>query len=375
MTSKKVAYVATVYSHLANFHIPFMHMLQAQGYEVHAYANPDHCKAEVERAGIVCHDIPFSRSPLSFDNVRALKRLTGAFKEHRYDMIHVHTPNASAVTRVAARIAGCRNVIYTAHGFHFYKGAPLLNWLMYFPLEWILSRWTDVLITINQEDYAKARKFPVRGKTVYMPGVGVDVGSFRSSEIEDADRIRNELRLDGSEFVALSVAELNRNKNHEQFIHAVFELRRQNVPIVGLIAGIGNREAELKALVKSLGLEAGIRFLGFRRDIASLMQASDAVVLMSKREGLPKVLLEGMAAGKPLVVTDVRGNREVVTHRVNGYRVSYGDVGATAKALYELYNNSSKRAEIADVNSRDAAAYDIRNITDMLDRVYAATIA
>ncbi|REE57521.1 glycosyltransferase involved in cell wall biosynthesis [Paenibacillus taihuensis] len=375
MNTKKAAYIATVYSHLSVFHVPFMNMLKSQGYEVHAYASPDHCKKDVKQAFIACHDIPFSRNPLSWNNVKALGQLVKRFKEEQYDLIHVHTPNASVVCRIAAKLAGCQtSVVYTAHGFHFFKGAPLLNWLLYYPVERLLSRWTDVLITINQEDYERARKFPVRGKAVYIPGVGVDVSSYRNTDIRKLQTLREELGLTGEEFVVLSVAELNRNKNLEQLIHAIHEMTQLGAPIVGLLAGVGNREPQLRALVKQLNLEQNIMFLGFRRDIPDLIHVADTCVLMSEREGLPKVLLEAMSAGKPMVVTDIRGNRELVDQDSNGYKVPVGDTVATAGALFKLFLNPKLRAEMGRRSWEKAATFDMRNIMNELKYVYAERI-
>jgi glycosyltransferase involved in cell wall biosynthesis len=371
MTGPKAAYIATVYSHLRHFHLPFMRRLQSRGYTVHAYASPDHCRAEVAAAGFDCRDVPFRRSPLSAGNVRALRQMIDAFRRENYDLIHVHTPNASAVCRIAARIAGCRNVIYTAHGFHFHGGAPLFDWLAYYPVERLLSRWTDVLITINSEDYARALKFPVRGRTVHVPGVGVDVRRFRTADAGRSASLRRDLGLAEGDFVALSVAELNRNKNHEQFIFALRQLRDQGLPAFGMIAGVGSREMKLKALVRKLRMEDRIAFLGFRRDIAALMQAADVVVLLSRREGFPKVLLEAMAAGKPMVVTDVRGSRDLVRDGQNGWRVPFGDAAATAQALGRLYARPDERMQMGNLNASQATAYDIRNILERMDLIYA----
>lgn len=371
MNPKKVAYVATVYSHLAVFHIPYMKMLASQGYEVHAYASPDHCRSDVEQESIVCHDVEISRNPFSLRNLKALKQLTKQFRQERYSLIHVHTPNASVICRIAAKWAGCKNIIYTAHGFHFYQGAPLLNWLLYYPVEWLLSRWTDVIITINNEDYERVKKFPVRNKAVFIPGVGVDIDKYRDVRDESVANVRNELGLNGTEFVVLSVAELNRNKNHEQFIHALHKLSLQGIPIVGLIAGVGEKEMDLKSLVAELGMEQNIIFLGFRRDISVLMQLAEVIVLMSEREGFPKVLLEAMAAGKPMVVTDVRGNRELVTSYENGFRVPYGDVAATVLALTKLYSEPDLRQEFGRNSKEKAIYFDIPHIEEKLKTVYS----
>ncbi|SFF28354.1 Glycosyltransferase involved in cell wall bisynthesis [Paenibacillus catalpae] len=374
MSTKKIAYVATVYSHLSVFHIPFMNMLKYHGYEVHAYASPDHCKEDVKRAFIACHDIPFSRNPFSMQNVKALKQLVKRFKEEQYDMIHVHTPNASVVCRIAAKLAGCKNVIYTAHGFHFFKGSPLLNWLLYYPVERMLARWTDVIIAINHEDHERASKFPVRNKVVYIPGVGVDVSSYRNIDLKKVASLRNELGLSGKEFVVLSVAELNRNKNIEQLIYALHELTQLGVPVVGLLAGVGDREPVLRALVQQLNLEKNILFLGFRRDVPELMNIADTCALMSEREGLPKVLLEAMSAGKPMVVTDIRGNRELVASNENGYRVPVGNVAATTGALLKLYLNPKLRSEMGKTSWEKAESFDIPNIVEEMKDVYSERI-
>jgi glycosyltransferase involved in cell wall biosynthesis len=371
MKSQKVAYVATVYSHLAVFHMPFMEKLKSQGNEVHAYASPDHCKEDMHQESIDCRDIPFSRNPLAINNFKALFMLTRWFKREKYDLIHVHTPNASVICRIAARLAGCESVIYTAHGFHFFKGAPWINWLIYFPVEWIMSLWTDVLITINHEDYNRARNFPVRKKVVYVPGVGVDVQTYRSIGGRETNELRRELGLNGSGFVVLCIAELNRNKNHEQLIYSIHEMSQQGIPVVCLLAGTGDRESALKALVSQLNLEKTILFLGFRKDIPQLMQLADTVTLLSKREGLPKVLLEAMASGKPMVVTEVRGSRELVTSQVNGYKVPLGEVAKTVLAFTELYNNTELRKEMGRNSYEQASLYDIHEIMAKLEEVYA----
>jgi len=374
MSSGKIAYIATVYSHLSVFHIPYMKMLRNLGYEVHAYASPDHCKQDVEREEIACRDLEISRNPLSPANLRAIYKLFGNLKREKYDMIHVHTPNASVVTRIAARLAGCRNVVYTAHGFHFYQGAPLVNWLLYYPVERLLARWTDVLITINQEDYERARDFPVRHQIVYLPGVGVDVSQYRSVDADKVIALREELGLSGDVFIALSVAELNRNKNHEQFIHAVHEISLRGIPIVALLAGVGERESVLKDLVRNLKLENKVIFLGFRRDISVVMQLAHTVVLMSEREGLPKVLLEAMAAGKPMLVTNVRGNRELVTSFENGIKVPYGDVKATAEMLARLYHDPVMRAEMGRKSWEKAQMFEQSRLEEKLKGVYSEKI-
>ncbi|GJM82884.1 glycosyl transferase family 1 [Paenibacillus sp. HMSSN-139] len=332
--TRKAAYIATVYAHLAAFHLPFMSDLRDAGFTVHAYAAPDHGRDEVDAAGFACRDLPFSRNPLAPGNLRAMRELIGWLKRERYDLIHVHTPNASVVCRLAARLAGrpYPKVVYTAHGFHFFEGAPWLNWLLYYPLERFLARWTDVLVTINREDERRADVFPVRGRSVYVPGVGVDLSLYAAREGNEREQLRRDFGLAPDDFAVLCIAELNRNKNQEQLIGAIGELRRRGIPAVLLLAGVGREEARYRQLAAEHGVAGAVRFLGYRRDVLQLLQAADALALLSRREGLPKALLEGLAAGRPLVATAVRGSRDLVVPGRNGYLVPVGDVSAAADA-------------------------------------------
>ncbi|MGG1612745.1 glycosyltransferase family 4 protein [Paenibacillus sp. FSL K6-2441] len=360
--TRKAAYIATVYAHLAAFHLPFMRDLRAAGFTVHAYAAPDHGREEVDAAGFTCRDLPFSRNPLAPGNVRALRELVDWLKRERYDLIHVHTPNASVVCRVAALMAGrpYPKVVYTAHGFHFYTGAPWLNWLLYYPLERLLSRWTDILVTINREDARRAAAFPVRGRSVYVPGVGADLTLYSDAALGDGNREqqRRELGLAPDDFAVLCIAELNRNKNQAQLIEAIAELRRRGVPAVLLLAGVGREEARYRQLAAA----EAVRFLGYRRDVPQLLQAADVLALASRREGLPKALLEGLAAGKPLVATAVRGSRDLVAPGRNGYLVPVGDVQATAEALERLQQDAGLRQRMGEYGRKLARLYDLEQI-------------
>lgn len=371
----KAAYVATVYSHLAAFHLPFMRDLRARGYEVHAYAAPDHCRDEVEQDGFACRDLPFSRSPLALGNVKALFGLMKWLKRERYEFIHVHTPNASVVCRLAAALTRNDNVVYTAHGFHFYNGAPWRNWLLYYPMERVLSRLTDVLVTINREDYERAAAFPVRGKVVYVPGVGVDLAAYGNGIIPESGemttgQLKEELGLQPDDFAILCIAELNRNKNQQQLIEVVRELRGRGIPAVLLLAGTGEAEVDYRRMASEYGLQQAVQFLGFRRDIPRLLQAADVLALLSRREGLPKALLEGLAAGKALVATDVRGSGDLVIDGHNGYIVPVGEPLASADAFEKLYKDAELRQHMGVYSCGLAAQYDLKSIRAEISHIY-----
>lgn len=436
MAPRKAAYIATVYGHLAAFHLPFMEDLKNGGCEVHAYAAPDPFRKDVAEAGFEVRDLPFSRRPLSPGNIKALLALTAWLKKERYDIVHVHTPNAALITRTAAWIAGCRGIYYTAHGFHFYRGAPIYNWLVYYPLERLAARVTDVLITINREDYARAATFPTRGKVVLLPGVGVadlqqqvmeheqDDGGERAAVLPSgfancegrapmasgvggasrqpqADRIRGSLARAGAgaagglpaappaedakgyaveaalasgssqrPFVILCMAELNRNKNQEQLLRALQVLRREGVPAVCLLAGTGPLGASLQELARQLGIAEAVHFLGYRRDGAHLMAAASVVALLSRREGLPKLLLEALSVGRPIVATDVRGSRDLVTPGDNGFLVAPGDVAGTAAALRRLYQKPELAAHMGRRSREMAAPYRLETVRGLLHELY-----
>lgn len=371
----RVAFVATVYRHLEAFHIPFIQLLKTNNYEVHAFASFDSGKQALEELGVICHDIPFERSPFKISNLNCLKELIKYFKQFKFELIHFHTPVASIIGRAAAKITKVPHVLYTAHGFHFFKGSPLMYWILYYPIERFMARWTDTLITINREDYKRAESFPVKKYISYVPGVGVDTEIFKL-EISDHSQNskRKELNIGLDDIVVLCVAELNGNKNQTQLIDTIKILSVEFPNLKCLLVGYGEKESFYKEMVKTLKLEKHIHFLGFRRDISQLMKASDIVTLLSKREGLPKALLEALAAGKPIVTTDVRGNRDLVDNQVNGYVVPVANTDATVEAFRELILNPKKRTDFGNMSVQMSNQYDISTILNVMKDIYGKHI-
>ncbi|ANS76607.1 hypothetical protein AWM70_20175 [Paenibacillus yonginensis] len=367
---RKAAYVATVYSHLAAFHLPFMDDLRQDGFEVHAYAARDGRREEVEQAGFECRDLPFSRNPVNPGNFKAWLGMYRMLRQEGYEVVHVHTPNAGFITRLAALAAGTGNVFYTAHGFHFFRGAPLLNWLIYYPLERLAARWTDVLITINGEDFDRASRFRVRGRVVQLPGVGVEAPDKRGMDEAEKAALMQELQIPANAFILLCMAELNGNKNQAQLLQAVQRLRKNGIPVCCLIAGAGRCEERYRRLAEELDIQDSVRFLGFRKDGFKLMAASDVVVLLSRREGLPKVLLEALGNGKPAVVTDIRGCRDLVAEGFNGFRVAPGDVAGTVRALGMLYRNPDLLRRMGAAASFFYETYRLEKVRDLLKELY-----
>ena len=360
-------FVATVFTHLAAFHIPFMRLLQEWGYEVHAAASPTQGrKEEMEAAGVICHDVPFARSSVRADNIRAYRAVKALLDRVCFDLTHVHTPMAAWVTRLAAHRARQRPVLYTAHGFHFYRGAPWTYWLFYYPAERIARRWTDGLIVMNGEDYAQASRMGFQpGEDLFrVHGVGVDLTQFASGPAE-ALVARQKLGLGSTDLVVACVAEFNSNKNQAQLIGAWPRVIREVPRAQLLLVGEGPLRGALQKQVVRAGVP-NVWFFGYRDDVAAILSASDVFVLPSRREGLPRSIQEAMAAGKPVVATDVRGSRDLVEDGVTGLLVKVGDVDATAQAIARLLTDDELRRRMGEAARGRVQQY-------ALDRVLVET--
>ena len=294
---KKVLFVATVVkTHINTFHLPFLKMFKEYGWEVHVAAKNDFVDEPCVIPNCDRHfDIDFARSPFSKSNIKAYKQLKQIIETNHYDIIHCHTPVAGVLTRLAARTAKGTTVIYTAHGFHFYQGAPLINWLVYYPVERVCGKFTDKLITVNQEDYDRANSWRLRnnGKIYYVPGIGVDLEEIQNISINKVQK-KKEIGISNDVKVLLSVGELNKNKNHEIIIRVLSKLTNKN--FIYLICGNGELKEYLKNLAKELGVS----------------DKADLFLFPSKREGLPCSLIEAMACGLPCVASDVRGNKDLL---------------------------------------------------------------
>ncbi len=312
--AKRALFVATV-GRFFGFERNDIKILQSMGYEVHCAANFSLSGEDDFRAdGIVRHQVDFARSPLSRTNLTTYREIRELLREIPFDLVHCHTPMGGVIARVAARRYRKKGtkVIYTAHGFHFFKGAPLINWLFYYPVEWILAHWTDVLITINREDYRLARKHMHARSVEYIPGVGIDMDKFSQGEVSVEEK-RRELGLSDGDIALLSVGELCERKNHEIVVRAIGRLRDPHVKY--FICGTGVLREKLSRTIRELGLEGQVFLLGFRTDISELCQSCDIFVFPSIQEGLPVALMEAIACRCPVVCSQIRGNTDLVPDR------------------------------------------------------------
>ena len=313
--AKRVLMVATVPSMIGQFNMSNIRILMNMGYQVDVAANfldtsvwpterVEKFRTSMNEMNIECFQLDFSRNPLKVNkHIDSYKKVVELIQKRQYSFIHTHTPIASAIVRLAAKKTHTK-VIYTAHGFHFYDGAPLKNWLIYYPVEKFLSRYTDVLITINKEDYKRAKEKFHAKKTVYIPGVGVDTKKFAPRK-SGRVRIRTELGLKDKDIMLLSVGELNENKNHESVIRAI-----KGMDVTYVIAGKGEKRNSLEQIAKECGVD--LRLVGFRTDVSDFYDAADVYVLPSIREGLNVSLMEAMASGLPVVCSRIRGCTDLV---------------------------------------------------------------
>ncbi len=275
-------------------------------------AEKGHFEKVCEQYGIKMVHIDFDRNPLGKDNLKARKQLLALMEKEKYDIVHCNTPSGGMVGRIAAAQAKIPKVIYMAHGFHFWKGAPLKNWFFYYPAERILAHLSDRIITINREDYERAKHFHYKkgGHAEYVPGVGIVQKRFEHNEAL-REETRKAIGIQEHETMLLSVGEVNQNKNHKVVIEALAKLRQKNIKYV--ICGIGNLMESHKQLASSLGVQDQVIFAGYRTDIDRFYQAADIFVIASFREGLPVSLMEAMSAGLPCIASKIRGNVDLLS--------------------------------------------------------------
>lgn len=368
---KKVLFVATVVkSHINVFHLPYLKWFKDNGYETHVCARDDFDGEECIIPNCDVHyDVPFERLPINIKNLKAYTQLKKIINENEYDIIHCNTPVASILTRLAAMKARKKGtkVIYTAHGFHFFKGAPLLNWLLYYPAEKICSYFTDVLITINKEDYEFAKRKIKARHIDYVPGVGIDTRKFRDTYINKYKK-RSELGINLDDIVLLSVGELSKRKNHEVIIRAISQLN--NPKLQYLVVGRGPLHNYLKQLSKDLNIEKNVHLLGFRNDISEICGVADIFCFPSKQEGLPVSVMEAMASGLPILCSNIRGNVDLIENGINGYLVECRNIEEYKLFIEKLSEDRSMRERISKINQNKIKLYDIEKIKSMMIRIY-----
>lgn len=377
---KKALIVSTVASTIDQFCMKDIYLLQEMSYEVSVFANftennntseerLEKFRKVLKNASINVYESNMQRKIGKIkENYQVYNVLKEHIKKHNYTIIHCHTPIAALIARLAAkneRKNGTK-VIYTAHGFHFFKSAPLINWMFYFPIEYIISFFTDVLITINKEDYFRAKK--MKAKSVkYIPGIGIDAGKINNILI-DREKKRYELGINNDDILILSVGELNDNKNHEVILRAITKLNNKNV--VYMVVGKDNMNGYLHNLSIELGAQSQLILTGYRQDVIEICKASDIFAFPSKREGLGIAALEAMASGLPLITSNVHGIVDYSIDGITGYCCSPTDVDGLSEAISRLVDNYELRYKLGQNNIEAVKKFDYSNVKIIMKEIY-----
>lgn len=372
---KKALLVTHVSGFVPQFEMGNVKILQDMGYEVHYasnYRNPSYGddNRRLDGTGIIRHQVDFERSPYSLKNVTAYRQLKRVMEEERFELVHCHNPMSGVITRLAAHATNTRPVIYTAHGFHFYKGAPLKNWLFYYPVEYLLSFYTDQQICINLEDFKRAKRHFHAGMVNYVPGVGIDIKKIRKVQI-DAGKKRKDLGLPEQAIVLVSAGELITRKNHEIVIRALKTMKDRR--FVYVICGHGELDTYLKGVTRDLQVEDQVFFLGYRTDILEIYKASDICVFPSFQEGLPVALMEAMAVGLPVICSDIRGNTDLIDSN-GGILVNPIDEEAYANAIVKLGEDKHLRKMMGEYNWKKAEKFDAEKVRDVMLEIYGEVL-
>lgn len=358
----KILYTATVLSHICQFHLPYLQAFQQAGHTMHVAAHDN----LAEKNGLALRyadrhiEIPFHRSPKSLDNIRAFRELKKLLEEEKYDLIVCNTPMGGIVTRLAAcksRKRGTK-VVYMAHGFHFYQGAPKKNWLVLYPIEKIMARLCDLVITITREDFALAKeKFPC--KVAHIHGIGVRTERYHPVNREDRLSMRTKEGVGQDDFAILCTGELNQNKDQKTLIAAAALLRDKIPNLKILLAGNGPLEQALRQQIADNGLDHTVKLLGYRTDLETVVPAMDLIVSCSHREGLPLNILEAMLCRKAVVATVNRGHKELVEEGETGYLVAPGDAQTMARRIYVVYSDPALAQSMGSAGYEKAQAYTV----------------
>ncbi len=380
---KTVLIVANAASMVRLFNEDNIQILLDEGYRVHIACNfeknntfpqerVEECIKEWTERGFVLHQFPTDRSPFSLNNLKAYFVLRKLLKEKHFDLIHCHAPISSAICRLVAnkyRKKGTK-IMYTAHGFHFFKGAPFINWLIYFPIEWICSFFTDIQVTINAEDFAFAKKHLHAKNFYYTPGVGVDTNKFSKnfSALSNKEEVRASLGIPYDSALLISVGELIKRKNHCVMIEALSKIENEKVHYI--IVGQGGKKDELEELARTFGVSDRVHLLGFRSDVCELCCASDIFCFPSLQEGLPVALMEAMSVGLPCVASNIRGNEDLIEDGENGFLCDCTDVNAFADKISILVEDEMLRTKFGALSAEKVKNFSIENVNEHMKRIY-----
>ena len=373
---KKALQLASVASMIDLFNADNIKILRSLGYSVDVATNfeegsitsqarVDEYRNELKQQGIRTFQIPIPRSIKKIGNIlQSYKMVKSLVEREHYQIVHCHSPIGGVICRLACRKArktGTK-VVYTAHGFHFFKGASKAAWLVYYPVEKWCSKYTDVLITINQEDFENARKMNAR-RVEYVPGIGVHTEEIANIVI-DRTSMRSSFGFDDKDFVFMSAGQISVRKNHEVVIRALAQIKNEKVKY--LIVGFGEEQERLTKLVDELGLKNRVIFAGYRKDVKEILHAVDGFAFPSLQEGLPVALMEAMAVGLPVVCSRIRGNIDLIKDGEGGYLYACYDIDGFAEGMMKIFNDH----KIGLKNMETIKEFDFCKVLEKMSCIY-----
>ena len=363
---KKVLYTANTYRHLYLCHIPYIKYLSSKCI-VHTACNSDN---KID-GSTKCYCVPIERKPFKLNNIKAIYKLRKIIEKEEYDIIHTHTPMGSVVTRLASlRYKKHHNlkIIYTAHGFHFFKGCSFINYILYYPIEKILSKYTDLIITMNKEDYEFAKSH-FKTDIAYIPSIGFNKEKFskRISE-KELENFRTINSISNNDYVISYVAEISKRKRQMYLVKALKSYHFTNEKI--LLIGDNYDDRKVAKYIVKNKLDKYIKIIGFTDNVLSYLKISDLVISVSKQEGLPLNILEAMYLKKPIIVTNCRGNRDLITNNQNGVVVDVNDREALLNAINYLKNNPTEAKKLSINNKKISLNYSIDNVLEIMKKIY-----
>ncbi|GAB4268955.1 MAG: glycosyltransferase family 4 protein [Candidatus Rifleibacteriota bacterium] len=369
--SKKILFVATINRHFVCFHLPFFRELKKEGYEIHIAAKDDGYEVPfVDR----CYSLPIERSPIAPGNFRACTQLENIIAAENYSLISCHTPVGGVIARIAARKSRIRNktrLVYIAHGFHFFRNAPLINWLLYFPIEYFLARYADAVVTINSEDFNFAGKLSCfRNKLHFINGIGLNSERFDPDMGLEKSLLRRKFEFSTEDFVLICIGDFTRDKNQEFIVDNMPELV-QIIPELRIVfLGEGHTLEYIRQKAERTNIADKIWFAGQRHDVPEMIAMADVGVSASLREGLPVSALEIMQMEKPLVAPDIRGYRDIIKSGKNGILFPPGDRKTFISNISALYRDEKLRREIGAAAKESLDKFKLNNILPNLMNIY-----
>jgi glycosyltransferase involved in cell wall biosynthesis len=351
----KILVIAAVDIMVWKLLLPWVDELKNRGFEVHIACSQSNYFDRLRRAGFKMHAVHLQRTFNVWAHVCAIVELIRLIRSFGFKTVNTHSPIGAAIGRVAALLGGVDTIIYTVHGFYFHDRMPRLPRFAFIAIEWLLGRFTDGFMFVSEEDTRTARRLGIAGTnskvcTIYN---GVDVDLFRPRSADDfvVKELQNQHQL-ADRIVIGTVGRIVKEKGLREFLEMAECLTREGVDAKYLVIGESlpsDRDQfgpTLRKLVEDAGLSERFVFTGMTDRVEDYLAVMDIFVLASYREGFPRSVLEAMAAGLPVVATDIRGCREAVSNGKSGFIVQPADADSLTTAVRRLVTNAKERQEM-----------------------------